>query len=336
MGKSILVTGASGFIGSFVVEQALCRGYEVWAGIRAASSKRYLKDDRIHFIEMDFAHTDSLSNVLQQQKEEFGAWDYVVHCAGITKCINKKEFEQGNYLYTKNFVDALIALNIVPKQFIYLSTLSVAGATQETTYQPIKDTDTFAPNTAYGQSKLKTEQYLASIPEFPYVFFRPTGVYGPREKDYFLMAKSVKHHIDFAPGYKRQDLTFIYVKDLVGAIFLAIKCEVTQRAYFLSDGSTYSSRSFAEYIARELGNPYVLHLQCPLFVLKVISLCAQFITSCFGKVSTLNADKYKIMRQRNWQCDITPITHELGFRPQYNLGKGVEETIAWYKQEKWL
>lgn len=72
-------------------------------------------------------------------------------------------------------------------------------------------------------SKLHTEEYLKSLSGFSYVIFRPTGVYGPREHDYFLMAKSVKQHVDFAAGFKRQDITFVFVKDLVQAIYLAIE-----------------------------------------------------------------------------------------------------------------
>lgn len=88
------------------------------------------------------------------------------------------------------------------------------------------------PNTAYGLSKLHTEEYLKSLTNFPYVIFRPTGVYGPRERDYFLMAKSVQQHVDFAAGFKRQDITFVFVKDLVQAIYLAIE-KMSQAALIL-------------------------------------------------------------------------------------------------------
>lgn len=58
--ESILITGASGFIGSFIVEEALKRKFGVWAGIRSTSSKRYLKNRKIHFLELDFAHPNKL------------------------------------------------------------------------------------------------------------------------------------------------------------------------------------------------------------------------------------------------------------------------------------
>ena len=200
----------------------------------------------------------------------------------------------------------------------------------------IKADDPPVPNTAYGLSKLKAELYIQSMPGFPYVIYRPTGVYGPREADYYLMAKSIQKHVDFSVGFRRQDLTFVYVKDIVQAIFLGIEKKVVRKAYFLTDGKVYKSRAFSDLIQKELGNPFVLHLKCPLIVLKVISLFAEFIATRSGRSSTLNSDKYKIMKQRNWQCDITPVMDELGYVPEYDLEKGVRETIAWYKNEGWL
>ncbi len=333
---SILITGASGFIGSFIVEEALKRKFAVWAGIRSSSSKKYLRERKIHFLELDFAHPNELRAQLSGHKGTYKKFDYIVHCAGLTKCRDKKEFDLVNYLQTKYFVDTLRELNMVPKQFIYISTLSVFGPVHEKDYAPIKETDICTPNTAYGLSKLKAELYIQSIPGFPYVFYRPTGVYGPREMDYFLMAKSIRNHMDFSVGFKRQDLTFVYVKDIVQAIFLGIEKQISRRAYFLSDGKVYKSSAFSDLIRKELGNPYVIRLRCPLIVLKVVSLLAEFVATRSGKSSTLNSDKYKIMKQRNWQCDITPVMKELGYVPEYDLEKGVKETIAWYKNEGWL
>ena len=333
---SILITGASGFIGSFIVEEALKRKFAVWAGIRSSSSKKYLRERKIHFLELDFAHPNELRAQLSGHKGTYNKFDYIVHCAGLTKCRDKKEFDLVNYLQTKYFVDTLRELNMVPKQFIYISTLSVFGPVHEKDYAPIKETDICTPNTAYGLSKLKAELYIQSIPGFPYVFYRPTGVYGPREMDYFLMAKSIRNHMDFSVGFKRQDLTVVYVKDIVQAIFLGIEKQISRRAYFLSDGKVYKSSAFSDLIRKELGNPYVIRLRCPLIVLKVVSLLAEFVATRSGKSSTLNSDKYKIMKQRNWQCDITPVMKELGYVPEYDLEKGVKETIAWYKNEGWL
>lgn len=334
--ESILITGASGFIGSFIVEEALERKFGVWAGVRSSSSCEYLRNRKIHFLELDFAHPNELRAQLSGHKGTYNKFDYIIHCAGVTKCVNKNDFDHVNYLQTKYFVDTLRELNMIPKQFIFISTLSVFGPVQEKTYAPISENDTPQPNTAYGLSKLKTELYLQSIPGFPYVIYRPTGVYGPREKDYFLMAKSIKQHTDFAVGFRRQDLTFVYVKDIVQAVFLGMEKQVSRRAYFLADGKVYNSRTFSDLIRKELGNPFVIRFRCPLIVLKVVSLLAEFWAKRRGTTSTLNSDKYRIMKQRNWQCDIAPAVEELGYMPQYDLERGVKETIAWYKDKGWL
>ena len=94
--KKILVTGASGFIGSFLVEGALERGMQVWAGVRKTSSRRYLQDGRIRFAELDFTDSERLETVLTEHKKTHGGWDYIIHCAGVTKCLDRRDFEIGN------------------------------------------------------------------------------------------------------------------------------------------------------------------------------------------------------------------------------------------------
>ena len=330
--SSILITGASGFIGSFLVEEAVRRGFDTWAGVRASSSRAYLQDPCVRFLELDFARPD----VLRRQLAAHGRFDYIVHCAGVTKCVDSADFDRVNHVQSCDFVDALRELGMTPRQFIFISTLSVFGPVHEQDYRPILDTDTPQPNTAYGRSKLKTEQYLQSLPDFPYVIFRPTGVYGPRERDYYVMAQSIARHVDVAAGFRRQDLTFVYVADVVQAVFRAIDRGVTGRAYFLSDGQVYASRTFSDLIIRELGRPWVIRLKFPLFALKTVSLCAEWWAKRRGKTSTLNRDKYNIMKQRNWRCDIAPAVEELGYAPAYDLDKGVRLTIAWYKENRWL
>ena len=330
--SSILITGASGFIGSFLVEEAVRRGFDTWAGVRASSSRAYLQDPRVRFLELDFARPD----VLRRQLAAHGRFDYIVHCAGVTKCVDPADFDRVNHVQSCDFVDALRELGMTPRQFIFISTLSVFGPVHEQDYRPILDTDTPQPNTAYGRSKLKTEQYLQSLPDFPYVIFRPTGVYGPRERDYYVMAQSIARHVDVAAGFRRQDLTFVYVADVVQAVFLAIDRGVCRRAYFLSDGRVYSSRTFSDLLIREMGHPWVIRLKFPLFALKTVSLCAEWWAKRRGKASTLNRDKYNIMKQRNWQCDISPAQRELGYVPAYGLEEGVRLTVAWYKENRWL
>ena len=332
--KRILITGASGFIGSFIVEEALRQGMETWAAVRSSSSRAYLNDQRINFIELDLSDEQRLTEQLKDHQ-----FDYVVHAAGVTKCINKDDFRRVNTEGTRHLVAALRALRMPIERFVFLSSLSVMGAKREQQpYTEIREDDTPQPNTAYGKSKLEAEETLKARSEeqFPYVILRPTGVYGPREKDYFIMAKSIKGHSDFAVGYKPQDITFVYVKDVVQAVFLALDHGKTGSTYFLSDGKVYRSATFSNLIRRELGNPWWIRITAPIWILRIVTAVGDIIGRLSGKAIALNNDKYHILRQRNWRCDIQPAIDELGYQPQYDLERGVRETIAWYKKEGWI
>jgi len=337
----ILVTGASGFIGSFIVEEALRQGLDTWAAVRRSSSRAYLQDARINFIELDFDDEEQL-------KQQLGGhqFDYVVHAAGVTKCLKKEDFFRVNTEGTKHLVNALRAVNMPLRRFVYISSLSVFGAIREQQpYEEIRETDTPRPNTAYGRSKLLAEEWLDALNEqlstehealFPFVVLRPTGVYGPREKDYFIMAKSIKQHSDFAVGYKRQDITFVYVQDVVQAVFLALEKGQTGRKFFLSDGQVYQSATFSNLLHEALGRPWWIRITAPVWVLRVVTFFGEYIGRLTGKVTALNNDKYNILRQRNWRCDITPACRELGYKPEYDLKRGVGLAVKWYQENGWL
>ena len=341
MNPKILITGASGFIGSFIVEEAIKRGFEVWAAMRKSSSRQFLSDERIHFVELNLASEADLKQQLAGH-----SFDYVVHAAGVTKCLDKQDFFRINTEGTQHLVRALQELGIPLKRFVYISSLSIMGAIrEEQPYQEIRESDEARPNTAYGKSKLKAEQWLNAFNQeltangqqpLPYVILRPTGVYGPRERDYFMMAKSIKAHTDFAVGFKQQDITFVYVTDVVQAVFLALEKGKTGRCYFLSDGAVYQSSTFSDLIRKELGNPWWIRITAPLWLLRIITFFGEHIGHLTGKVTALNNDKYNIMRQRNWRCDIDPARQELGYQPQVTLEEGVRRSIKWYKDNGWL
>ena len=341
MNPKILITGASGFIGSFIVEEAIRRSFEVWAAVRKSSSRQFLSDEHIHFIELNL---DSEEDLKQQLAGH--SFDYVVHAAGVTKCLDKQDFFRINTEGTQHLVRALQELGMPLKRFVYISSLSIMGAIREKQpYQEIREYDKARPNTAYGKSKLKAEQWLDAnslqltangLSPFPYVILRPTGVYGPRERDYFMMAKSIKAHTDFAVGFKQQDITFVYVSDVVQAVFLALEKGKTGRRYFLSDGEVYQSSTFSNLIRQELGNPWWIRITAPIWLLRIITFFGEYIGHLTGKVTALNNDKYNIMRQRNWRCDIEPARQELGYNPQVKLEEGVRRSIKWYKDNGWL
>ncbi len=318
--KRILITGASGFIGSFLTEEAVCRNWQTWAGIRKNSSREYLKNEQIRFIDFNYSDKTRLKRQIEEHVAVHGKWDYIIHNAGVTKCLHVADFERVNYDYTRNLIEALTETGNVPEKFILMSSLSAYPD----------------PATAYGKSKLKAEQLLQSQSEFPYIILRPTGVYGPREKDYFLMMRSIQAGLDVTAGLEPQQLTFIYVKDLVKAAYLALDKPIVNKAYAVADGGVYTDKEYTAIVKRALGKRYVIRIKVPLAVLKVLSIVAEEISRITHRPSTLNRDKYKIMKQRDWTCDIEPLKQDLDFRADYDLEKGIQETVAWCKENHWL
>lgn len=333
----ILITGASGFIGGFLVEEALRRGYETWAGIRSSSSRDNLQDERIHFIDLKYNNHEALARQLEEFVAEHGAWDYIIHNAGLTKTPDKRNFFRINTDYTINFIEALSIAGCKPKKFLLMSSLSSYGRGDEINFSPIRLDDPQKPDTAYGKSKQEAENFLRHQKHFPYIILRPTGVYGPGEKDYFMEIKSIQSGFDFAVGSVPQRITFIYVKDLATVAFLALENEaIRNRHYFVADGDVHTDESFARTIQDLLQKKHVLHARIPLGLVNIACHCSEWIGKLLNKSMTLNTDKYIILKQRNWICDIESLKADLNFTPAYSLKKGLEESIEWYRNEGWL
>ena len=329
---SLLITGASGFVGSHLVEMALEQGYDVWAAVRKTSSRRYLQDKRIHFIELNFGDKDALTQQISAftKAHDLKGWDYVVHAAGATKARCEEDFIRANADATCNLLDALLKANAKPLRLVLMSSLSAVPMSNG---MPAGN----EAETAYGRSKLMAEAYVKErLNDVDSVILRPTGVYGPREKDYFLMAKSIKQHTDFAVGFKPQQITFIYVKDLCKATLLALTKGKKGQTYQLSDGQTYSSKDFSALLQQELGVKHVLHITAPLWLLRVVCCVSEWFSHLTGTMTALNNDKYNILKQRDWRCDITPAQEDLGYQADYDLARGVAETVSWYKSEQWI
>ncbi|MCD6090462.1 MAG: NAD(P)-dependent oxidoreductase [Bacteroidales bacterium] len=329
--KKVLVTGASGFIGSFLVEEALRQNFEVYAGIRKSSNRKYLSNPAIHFVELNFKDKSALTKMLNNRDR----FDYIIHTAGLIKTCHKDDFKTINYQYTKNFIEALQETAKVPDKFLFISSLAAFGPGNEKTMQPIKPTDTPNPVTLYGKSKLMAEQYIQSLPDFPYLIFRPTGVYGPREKDYYLAYKAIKQHIESYIGTKEQHITFLYVTDLTRLVLDALQSDKSQKAYFVTDLKQYTAQQFNNIIKKTM-NKKTLVLVFPKFFIKPFVFVSEKLSCWFGKPATLNTDKSNELICKNWLCESDEIVKDFGFQPEYDLERGVQETISWFKKEKLL
>ncbi len=150
------------------------------------------------------------------------------------------------------------------------------------------------------------------------------------------MVKTILSGLDVSAGMREQRLTFIYVRDLVDAAFLALQSAVSGKAYFVSDGNVYTDKEYTALIRTILGKKFVLRLKMPLAVIRLVSVVAEEVSKITKKPSTLNRDKFKIMKQRNWICEVKPLQKELGFSAKYDLNRGLEESIQWYKDHQWI
>lgn len=334
MAKRVLVVGAGGFIGGFIAEESLNRGYETWVAVRESTSRRYLADKRLNFVVLDYDDTEAMTSAVTLALPEGERWDYIIYNLGATKCANFADFNRINYLYLCRFVDILVGHNLVPERFLYMSSLSALGMGDEKGYTPMTSRVIPNPNTRYGLSKIKAETYLESVSGFPYIIFRPTGVYGPHEQDYLMMIKSIDSHWDFSVGYRKQLLTFIYVDDLVNAMFDALEAGVLRKKYIISEDAVYTQAEFRKIVAEELGGKWVIPVKLPMWMVYVASVVAEKWCALQMKASTLNRDKFKIMKQRNWSCDVSDAKRDFNFNPRFSLRDGIKATVAAYLEGK--
>ncbi len=329
--KKILITGASGFVGSHLVEEALRRNLEVYAGIRKTSSRKFLKDKRIRFTELNFENEEELKDILKQHR-----FDYIVQNAGVVSAPKLDDYWRVNYGYVKNIANAITAADVIPEKFTFISSAASYGpANGEDMTDFLKEEDEPNPINTYGKAKLAAERYLEQLPELPYITIRPTGVYGPRETEIFTFFKLVNFHLEGYIGFKRQHLAFIYVKDLARVVLDATLSGISHKNYFISDGKYYSQEDLGE-TAKRIMNKKTFRFHIPIVLVRALAWAMEQIGKGDGKYPTLNLEKVRILESLNWKCDIEPLKEDFNFKPQYDLEQGFAETIAWYKENKWL
>ncbi|KGL52987.1 epimerase [Porphyromonas canoris] len=330
-GKRVLITGATGFIGGYLVEEALRLGYEVWAAVRKSSNRSRLNSRKIHFVELDYASPTQIAHLadsLAPQGEP--AWHLVIHNAGVTKVKQTEEFYRINSEQTALFADQLRQAKCPPERFVLMSSMGSYGPPPNDT-EPLRSSDPCHPGTEYGKSKLLAEQYVQES-GLPYTIIQPTGVYGPYDQDYLMAIKSVSKGIYVRSGLALQHLTFIFASDLARATFIAAEAsEAEGNKYIVSDGKSYTDKDFGELLRKVLGKKRLLKLALPLPLVYVGCVIGQLWGGLTGSLTPLNRDKYTIFAQRNWRCDASPI-FRLGFSPEYDLEEGLTATVAWARE----
>jgi len=214
-----------------------------------------------------------------------------------------------------------------------ISSLAALGPLNSLTGIITEDTPPH-PVTAYGTSKLLAEQNLKAFSSLNYTVLRPTGVYGPRDRDIFIFFKQLVKGIEPYIGNMQQKFSFIYVTDVAKAAVKALNAG-NKRCYNLSDGNFYDRYELGNNI-KEILNIRTVKFHLPVNFVKLIATIAEKYSSLSNKASVLNVEKLNELMAVNWYCDIENAKADLGFYPGYNLKAGVTETLNWYKLNKWL
>jgi nucleoside-diphosphate-sugar epimerase len=327
--KKVLITGASGFVGYHLIEEALKAGLEVYAAIRPSSDKSHLKAFNIKYVNLDYRDVASLKQDLEDQQ-----YAYIIHAAGTTKAKTKAEYDLVNAEYTRNLAIASLEANINLEKFVFVSSLAALGPLTDLSTE-IQDNSTPNPVTNYGASKVLAEQYLSEFKTLPLITIRPTAVYGPREKDLFILFNSINKGLEPHIGSFKQQLSFVYVKDLVKVIVQALTVTVVHKRYNISDGGIYDRYALAAYTKKALNRKtFKFHIPVPLVAL--LARIMDFAYANSKDTPALNKEKMAELTAINWACTIEAAKADLGYTPEYNLEKGVMQTMKWYKLNNWL
>jgi nucleoside-diphosphate-sugar epimerase len=323
-----LVTGATGFIGSHLVEALVQRGFRVRCLVRPTSRLAWVKGLPVEIIYGDCQEKDSLEPGVKDV-------DLVFHLAGATRAIDAKTYFAVNALGTENLVQACLEHNTRLQKFIYLSSQAAAGPGRDGGKK--KESDLCAPVSPYGMSKRRGEELaLSQAHELPLLILRPAAVYGPRDKAFFFLFQCLAKRIkpSFSGGV--QNLSLCSVQDLVGAILLAASTRTQSgEIFFLSDGHDYRMEEINDIFAQAM-EVTAFRLRLPSSVLFGIAAVAEYFSKISGKPALISRGRAEEMIQPNWLCDITKARTLLGFEPQISLPLGAKLTLDWYKKENWL
>lgn len=327
MNGKVLITGASGFVGYHLIEAAIHAGLEVYAAVRASSITDQLRHLNIHFTTIDFSSKESIRKNFEENQ-----YDYIIHAAGLTKARNTEEYNEVNAQYTLNLAETATLFPI--QKFIFLSSLAAIGPIQYTSDAAINEANIPHPVTGYGRSKLLAETQLENISGLPLVVLRPTAVYGPREKDIFIMFKTLNSRLEPYIGHQKQWLSFVYVKDLAAITIKALTTGVNGSKYNISDGKAYDRYALAT-LTKKILNKKTFKFHVPMGLVKVIAGALETFSSA-QKPPTLSKEKLNELAAENWNCTIDKAKKDLGYAPVYDLEAGLQETLKWYQEHKWL
>ncbi|MHC5078152.1 MAG: NAD-dependent epimerase/dehydratase family protein [Planctomycetota bacterium] len=321
-----LVTGATGFIGSHVVDHLLARGARVAACVRPTSNLRWLLGKAVERRTLELEREEGLREAVEDV-------EVLVHVAGVTRSAGAEAFQKGNCEATLRL--ARTAQEHAPnlKRFVYVSSLAAAGPAVPG--RPVTEEDEPHPVSAYGESKRDAESGLKALGSLPLVIVRPPLVYGPRDTNFLSLFKIASRRLLPVVGQGVQRLSFIFADDLAEGILAA--CESAKgpgRTFFLT-GASADWREAGAALHEALGVRTV-RISLPECLVKAVGEVFEWRARMTGVPSVINRRKVREMLEPAWTCSGELAERDLGFRAKTSLGEGFRKTAEWYRRAGWL
>jgi nucleoside-diphosphate-sugar epimerase len=329
----ILITGATGFIGSHLAEELAKKEKKIRVLVRDNNLGNI--DDfseetrkRIEIVKGDLLDKASLLLALQGISKVF-------HLAAIGRPMNipTKMYFDVNLGGTKSLLEACKEKGV--KKIIHISTISVFGFSRDRT--ALNENFPKIPVSDYGESKKRGEEFAINFcrkNKINLIVVRPPMVFGPRDFQFFKLFKLI--NTGFFPLIKRgkAKIEFCYVKNLVNGILLADTHGKNLEAYNLSDGETYTIKQVFEEIAR-LEHKKLFPVSVPFWFVKASGYILENIFSLFGKRAPFNSGTAEWMSKDN-SLDINKAKKELGYKRIIPLQESIKDTVKWYKEKNLL
>jgi nucleoside-diphosphate-sugar epimerase len=330
-----LVTGATGFIGSILVERLLTsiglqqeKTARVFCLMRRASSGSWLENLPVEFVHGDLFADAALIPVLSEVS-------HVIHLAGVTKARNEAEYFHSNAETTRHLLQLCARHAKKLKRFVYISSMSVAGPSSDG--HLLTEDEPPQPISIYGRSKLAGELACQERRgELPITIIRPPVVYGPRDKDVYQYFKQVKMGLRLRLGRHERRVSMIHVHDLVAGIILASEHpRAVGETYFITNPRSYDWHELGQAVAAAMHRK-TLSITIPEIAAPALAAVSELGAKITGKPALLNFDKVNEMRQYYWVCSGEKARQQLGFEPALSIQAGLQNTWQWYRENGWL
>jgi len=323
----VLVTGATGFVGSHLAESLLADGHTVRLLIRDPRRLRWFKPDSFEIVIGDVTSELAINEAVREV-------DVVIHCAGVTKSANADEFYRVNDQATRALACASEKANV--KRFVLCSTLAVCGPSGSV--RALTESDPELPITNYGRSKFAGECGVREeLKNTKWIVLRPPAVMGPRDEQFVPLYKMMlRWRIYTEVGTAKRLYSMIGVHDLVRGLKRAAFTETGMReTYFVALPNPYEWKSVAEAYAVVTGK-MPARVVVPEFFSRAIGFFGDMSMKLTGKAALLGSEKVCEILATGWACDVNKIERELSFRCQDSIEDVVRATHDFYVKQRWI